>query len=156
MTANKAPYHDHALSLLACALAAGAAVELGGRVLARADRPGPVRPRDRSDGWTGFVAREPGLYALCPLWTSAPAPALGQAAGRGWLRLGEADELPELLPVAEWLAALSEVELGAFAAGLLHGLDRLRRDRRAAAVAAGGAARPLIRAPDSLVRALFG
>jgi hypothetical protein len=141
---------DHTLRLLGQALTTGAVVELAGRALVRVTAPGPVVPHDRTGTWLGFMAPEPGLYACCPLWQGVPAALLGPAC-RGWLRLGEVDELAELLPVAEWLAALGERDAHAFAIGLLHGLAHTAQE----GVADGGT-RPLIRSVDSLARELFG
>lgn len=144
------PVIDQALRLLAQALNAGAVVELAGRALVRVEAAGRVTPRDRTGAWPAFAAAEPGIYACCPLLTALPAAALS-AGCYGWLRLGETDELEELLPVAEWLAALSRSEIHAFAVGLLHGLGRI-----AEASSPKDGARPLIRAPESLARELFG
>lgn len=141
---------DHMLRLLERALNTGVVVELAGRALVRVTGPGPVVPHDRTGTWLGFMAPEPGLYACCPLWHGAPAALLGPAC-RGWLRLGEVDELAELLPVAEWLAALSERDAHVFAIGLLHGLAHMAREG-----VADAATRPLIRSVDSLARELFG
>jgi hypothetical protein len=146
----RTPTHDHVLRLLGRALALGAVVELAGRALVLVPEPGVVLPRDRSGTWPCFAAAEVGIYACCPLWTAAPTALLSPAC-RGWLRLGEVDELPELLPVAEWLAALGEAETRAFALGLLHGLDRLADG----SLAADGV-RPVIRTPESLARELLG
>lgn len=144
------PAFDQALRLLARALTAGAVVELAGRTLVRVEAAGRVTPRDRTGAWPAFVASEPGIYACCPLLTALPTAALGPGC-YGWLRLGETDEVEELLPVAEWLAALGPSEAHAFAVGLLHGLGRI-----AEASSPADGARPLIRAPESLARELFG
>lgn len=142
--------HRQALRLLERALAAGAIVELAGRALVLVTEAGPVVPRDRTGTWPGFKAPGPGIYACCPLWHGVPMGIVSPGC-RAWLRLGEIDELPELLPVAEWFATMTEGGAHAFAVGLLHGLGRI-----AEATPAEGPARPLIRAPDSLARELFG
>jgi hypothetical protein len=145
------PHLEQTIGLLGRALAAGAVVELAGRALVLTEVAGPVIPRDRSGHWPPFSAAEPGIYACCPLLSGMPAAILAPGC-YGWLRLGEVDELAELLPVAEWLAALGRSELRGFAVGLLHGLGRIAET--------GGSdepgARPLIRSPDSLARELFG
>jgi hypothetical protein len=145
--------YDDALRLLGRALAAGAVVELAGRALARVDEPGAVNP-EGAGPWLPFLADEAGTFACCPLWQGVPGAILSPGC-HGWLRLGGADEpAAELLPVAEWLAGLGPAGARALAVGLLHGLDRI-----AAAGAAGRdprGARPLIRSPESLARALFG
>ena len=84
------------------------------------------------------------------MWPALPLAILAPAC-RGWLRLGEVDELEEILPVAEWLAAMNEAQLRAFAVGVLHGLGHLIEDARPAVTA-----RPLIRTPESLARVLLG
>ncbi len=146
--------HDQALRLLARALHAGAVVEVAGRALAVAFAPGPVLPRDRAGTWPGFIAREPGLFACCPLLPAGLAIPLPQAF-RGWLRLGDADEPPqEFLPVAQWLAAMSEAEASAFAVGLLHGLGRIADSPTRPMPP--GRSRLLVRAPESLARELLG
>ena len=145
--------YAQALRLLNRALSAGAVVELAGRALVLVAAPGPVVPHDRASTWLGFNAPDAGIYACCPLWTGVPAAMLGPAY-RAWLRLGDVDELGELLPVAEWLGGMGEAELQAFAVGLLHGLRWISDDSKSATFR--GAPRPLIRAPDSLLRELFG
>lgn len=146
----RTPAHTDLLQLLTRALARGAVVELGGRALVEVSTAGPVVPRDPSGTWPGFLAPEPGIYACCPLWHGVPAAMLSPAC-RGWLRLGEVGELDELLPVAEWLAALGEPEARALAVGLLHGLGRL-----AEAAPAPDGGRLVVRTPASLARELFG
>lgn len=144
---------DQALRLLARALDAGAVVEIGGRALALVAAPGPVVPLDRGGAWPGFLAREAGIFVCCPLLPGLPTALLAPTC-RGWLRLGETDELLELLPVAEWLAAMGDAGARAFVVGLLHGLGRIAEGAADAPTRPG--ARPLIRAPDSLARELFG
>ena len=144
------PAFDQVLRLLARALNAGAVVELAGRALVRVETAGRVMPSDRTGAWPAFAASEPGLYACCPLLTALPTAALGPGC-YGWLRLGETDEVEELLPVAEWLAALGPNGVHAFTVGLLHGLGRIVE-----ASSPADGARPLIRTPESLARELFG
>jgi len=145
------PHLDQAMRLLSRALAAGAVIELAGRALVQVEAKGLVVPGDRNGRWRPFEAPGPGIYACCPLVTGMPAAILSPAC-YSWLRLGEIDDLPELLPVAEWLAALGRSEVRGFAVGLLHGLGRI-----AEAGARGPQdARHLIRSPDSLARELFG
>jgi hypothetical protein len=140
--------HDQALRLLARVLGAGAVVEIGERALVIAAGAGPVVPHDRSGTWPGFVADEPGVFACCPLLPGLPAAVLPPAA-RGWLHLGHADELPELAPLAEWLAAMNEAGLRSFIVGLLHGLERIAETP---AGAPSAQSRPVVRAPDNLAR----
>ena len=143
----------HATRLLSRALAAGAVVELAGRALVRVDEPGPVRPRDPGDTWPAFVAAEPGIYACCPVVGGVPA-AILPPASFAWLRLGEVDELAELLPVAEWLAGLGRQGIRPFAVGLLHGLGRIAEHE--GDIRADAASRLVISSPDNLARHLFG
>jgi hypothetical protein len=149
---RKKAIYDDVMRLLGRVLAAGAVVERAGRALVRADAPGPVVPRDRGGSWPSFAAPEPGFYVCCPLWFDAPAAILAPGC-RGWLRLGDQDELPELLSVAEWLASLDRAALRGFCVGLLHGLGRLA-DGWALPDQVG--ARPVIRGPDTLAGELFG
>ena len=145
--------YAQAMRVLARALAAGAVVELAGRALVQVDAPGPVVPSDRTGTWLGFEAPGPGIYACCPIWQAVPSTILSPAC-RTWLWLGDDDELPELLPVAEWLAALDAGGLATFTVGLLHGLGRMTDARAAGAPDDGG--RLVIRTPESMVRELFG
>lgn len=145
--------YRHALRLLGRALAAGAVVEIAGRALVRVDEPGPVEPRDPGDSWPAFTAAEPGIYACCPMVLGVPAAILAPAS-YAWLRLGEVDELAELLPVAEWLAGLGRHGVRPFAVGLLHGLGRIAE--HAGDIRADGAVRLVISSPDNLARHLFG
>lgn len=146
----KPPIIDEAFALLARALAAGAVVELAGRALVQVARPGIVTPGDRTGAWPAFAAEAPGIYACCPLVPALPAAIVAPAA-RAWLHLGEPDEVEDLLPVAEWLAATGKDQLRAFTVGLLHGLAQL-----AEAGLPVRETRPVIRTPESLARALFG
>lgn len=140
--------HDQALRLLGRALAAGAMIEIGERALVVAIAAGPVVPQDRSGTWPGFIASEPGVFACCPLLPGLPAGLL-PPVGRGWLRLGDAEELDELLPIVEWLAIMDEASLRSFVVGLLHGLGRIA-DAYDDASTCGS--RPLIRATANLAR----
>ena len=145
------PHCDQALRLLGRALATGAVVELVGRALVQVEAKGLVMPGDRSGRWRPFEAPGPGIYACCPMLTGLPSAILSPAC-YSWLRLGEIEDLPELLPVAEWLAALGRSEVRGFAVGLLHGLGRIAE----AGARDPQGARVLIRSPDSLARELFG
>jgi hypothetical protein len=142
-----------AMRVLARVLAAGAVVELAGRALVDVEVPGPVVPGDRTGTWLAFDAAEPGIHACCPIWQAVPTAVLSPAC-RSWLRLGDSEELPELLPVAEWLAALGPGGIATFTVGLLHGLGRMA-DAPARGMLEDGT-RLVIRTPESLTRELFG